>query len=67
VNFMANKLTAQVRNIADVCDRHPRCGDLSRKITVDVQGEILESEEYNQTHGSDRLNAFRLLGQPRVA
>src|SRR5207244_4358752 len=41
VNMMAGNLTAQVRNIADVATAVAR-GDLSRKITVDVKGEILE-------------------------
>src|SRR5262249_49773496 len=41
VNFMAGNLTAQVRNIAAVTTAVAN-GDLSRKITVDVQGEILE-------------------------
>src|SRR5206468_3682562 len=41
VNWMASNLTGQVRNIADVATAIAR-GDLSRKITVDVQGEILE-------------------------
>src|ERR1041384_5174817 len=41
VNSMAGNLTAQVRNIADVTTAVAR-GDLSRKITVDVKGEILE-------------------------
>jgi HAMP domain-containing protein len=41
VNFMASNLTAQVRNIAGVTTAVVR-GDLSRKITVDVKGEILE-------------------------
>ncbi|HEY6563824.1 MAG TPA: HAMP domain-containing protein, partial [Pirellulaceae bacterium] len=41
VNFMASNLTAQVRNIAEVATAIA-CGDLSRKITVDVRGEILE-------------------------
>src|SRR5690348_892625 len=40
VNFMAGNLTAQVRNIADVTTAVAR-GDLSKKITVDVKGEIL--------------------------
>src|SRR6188472_2520356 len=40
VNSMANNLTAQVRNIADVSTAIAH-GDLSRKITVDVSGEIL--------------------------
>src|SRR5205823_1885725 len=41
VNAMAGNLTAQVRNIAEVTTAVAR-GDLSRKITVDVKGEILE-------------------------
>src|SRR5438309_1701895 len=41
VNSMAGNLTAQVRNIADVTTAVAR-GDLSKKITVDVKGEILE-------------------------
>src|SRR6187397_1834085 len=40
VNQMAGNLTAQVRNIAEVTTAVAR-GDLSRKITVDVRGEIL--------------------------
>src|SRR5205085_645726 len=41
VNFMAGNLTSQVRNIADVTTAVAN-GDLSKKITVDVKGEILE-------------------------
>src|SRR6202451_335039 len=41
VNFMASNLTGQVRNIAEVATAVAK-GDLSRKITVDVRGEILE-------------------------
>src|SRR5437016_796998 len=41
VNFMAGNLTAQVRNIAEVTTA-VATGDLSKKITVDVKGEILE-------------------------
>src|SRR5512140_1256031 len=41
VNFMASNLTTQVRNIADVT-KAVAAGDLTRKITVDVKGEILE-------------------------
>src|SRR5205807_7001714 len=41
VNFMASNLTAQVRNVADVTTA-VATGDLSKKITVDVKGEILE-------------------------
>src|ERR1700739_197516 len=44
VNSMASNLTGQVRNIADVATAVAR-GDLSRKITVDVKGEILELKE----------------------
>ncbi|MBC7379827.1 MAG: HAMP domain-containing protein, partial [Burkholderiaceae bacterium] len=44
VNSMANNLTSQVRNIATVTTAVAR-GDLSRKITVDVKGEILELKE----------------------
>ncbi|HEY8759937.1 MAG TPA: HAMP domain-containing protein, partial [Candidatus Dormibacteraeota bacterium] len=44
VNSMANNLTTQVRNIADVTTAVAR-GDLSRKITVDVKGEILQLKE----------------------
>ncbi|MDB6169125.1 MAG: hybrid sensor histidine kinase/response regulator [Verrucomicrobia bacterium] len=56
VNSMANNLTTQVRNIADVTTAVAR-GDLSRKITVDVQGEILQLKETINTM-VDRLNAF---------
>src|SRR5207248_2099241 len=41
VNFMANNLTTQVRNIAEVTTAVAK-GDLSKKITVDVKGEVLE-------------------------
>src|SRR5947209_17028107 len=41
VNLLANNLTAQVRNIADVTTSVAK-GDLSRKITVDAKGEVLE-------------------------
>jgi osomolarity two-component system, sensor histidine kinase NIK1 len=41
VNLMASNLTNQVRDIATVC-KAVACGDLSRKVTVPVQGEILE-------------------------
>ena len=56
VNSMANNLTTQVRNIADVTTAVAR-GDLSRKITVDVKGEILELKETINTM-VDQLNAF---------
>jgi len=56
VNFMAGNLTAQVRNIAEVTTAVAR-GDLSRKITVDVKGEILQLKETINTM-VDQLNAF---------
>jgi HAMP domain-containing protein/signal transduction histidine kinase/DNA-binding response OmpR family regulator len=56
VNAMATNLTAQVRNIAQVTTAVAR-GDLSRKITVDVKGEILELKETINTM-VDQLNAF---------
>ncbi len=56
VNFMAGNLTAQVRNIAEVATAIAR-GDLSRKITVDVKGEILELKDTVNTM-VDQLNAF---------
>jgi HAMP domain-containing protein/signal transduction histidine kinase/DNA-binding response OmpR family regulator len=56
VNLMANNLTAQVRNIAEVATAIAR-GDLSRKITVDVKGEILELKNTINTM-VDQLNAF---------
>jgi HAMP domain-containing protein/signal transduction histidine kinase/DNA-binding response OmpR family regulator len=80
VNSMASNLTGQVRNIADVATAIAR-GDLSRKITVDVKGEILELKNTINTM-VDQLNAFagevsrvarevgtegKLGGQARVA
>jgi HAMP domain-containing protein/CheY-like chemotaxis protein/signal transduction histidine kinase len=56
VNFMANNLTVQVRNIADVTTAVAR-GDLSRKITVDVRGEILELKNTVNTM-VDQLSSF---------
>jgi signal transduction histidine kinase/HAMP domain-containing protein/CheY-like chemotaxis protein len=56
VNAMASNLTAQVRNIAAVTTA-VACGDLSRKITVDVKGEILELKNTINTM-VDQLNAF---------
>src|SRR5205085_1667759 len=44
VNYMAGNLTGQVRNIAEVATAVAR-GDLSKKITVDVSGEILELKD----------------------
>jgi HAMP domain-containing protein/CheY-like chemotaxis protein/signal transduction histidine kinase len=56
VNFMASNLTAQVRNIADVATAIAG-GDLSKKITVNVSGEILQLKETINTM-VDQLNAF---------
>ncbi|MCQ4190744.1 response regulator, partial [Methylocystis suflitae] len=56
VNFMAGNLTAQVRNIAEVATAIAD-GDLSKKITVDVRGEILLLKETLNTM-VDQLNAF---------
>jgi HAMP domain-containing protein/signal transduction histidine kinase/DNA-binding response OmpR family regulator len=56
VNSMASNLTAQVRNIAEVTTAVAR-GDLSRKITVDVRGEISELKNTINTM-VDQLNAF---------
>ena len=53
---MASNLTGQVRNIAEVTTAVAR-GDLSRKITVDVKGEILELKNTINTM-VDQLNAF---------
>jgi HAMP domain-containing protein/CheY-like chemotaxis protein len=56
VNSMASNLTAQVRNIAEVTTAVAR-GDLSRKITADAKGEILELKNTINTM-VDQLNAF---------
>jgi HAMP domain-containing protein len=56
VNAMAGNLTAQVRNIAEVTTAVAR-GDLSRKITVDVKGEILELKDTINTM-VDQLRSF---------
>jgi HAMP domain-containing protein/signal transduction histidine kinase/ActR/RegA family two-component response regulator len=56
VNSMAANLTGQVRNIAEVTTAIAK-GDLSKKITVDVQGEILELKSTINTL-VDQLNAF---------
>src|SRR3989449_4214285 len=53
---MASNLTSKVRNIADVTTAVAR-GDLSKKITVDVRGEILELKDTINTM-VDQLNAF---------
>ncbi len=56
VNFMAGNLTAQVRNIAAVT-KAVASGDLSKKITVDVRGEILELKDTINTM-VDQLRSF---------
>ena len=56
VNSMASNLTAQVRNIADVTTAVAK-GDLSKKITVDVRGEILELKDTINTM-VDQLRSF---------
>ena len=56
VNAMCGNLTDQVRNIAQVTTAVAR-GDLSRKITVDVRGEILELKDTINTM-VDQLNGF---------
>ena len=56
VNSMASNLTGQVRNIAEVSTAIAR-GDLSRKITVDVKGEILQLKETINTM-VDQLHSF---------
>ena len=64
VNSMASNLTGQVRNIAEVTTAVAK-GDLSKKITVDVKGEILELKNTINTM-VDQLNAFA-SGVTRVA
>ena len=56
VNLMAGNLTSQVRNIADVTKAVAN-GDLSKKITVDVKGEILELKNTVNTM-VDQLSSF---------
>src|SRR5205823_1111943 len=56
VNFMAGNLTSQVRNIADVTTAVAN-GDLTRKISVDAKGEILELKNTINTM-VDQLNSF---------
>jgi len=56
VNFMASNLTAQVRNISGVT-KAVATGDLSKKITVDVKGEILELKNTINTM-VDQLSSF---------
>ena len=63
VNLMAGNLTGQVRNIAEVTTAVAR-GDLSKKITVDVKGEILELKNTINSM-VDQLNSLRLGSDPR--
>src|SRR5208337_2751797 len=56
VNFMASNLTAQVRNIAEVSTAIAG-GDLSKKVTVNVSGEIRQLKDTMNTM-VDQLNAF---------
>ena len=65
VNSMASNLTGQVRNIAEVATAVAR-GDLSRKITVDVRGEILQLKDTINTM-VDQLNALRGRSDARGA
>ena len=65
VNLMAGNLTGQVRNIAEVTTA-VATGDLSKKITVDVKGEILELKNTINVM-VDQLNAFASRGDPRGA
>ena len=65
VNSMAGNLTVQVRNIADVT-KAVATGDLTKKITVDVKGEILELKDTINTM-VDQLSLLRLRSHPRGA
>ena len=65
VNMMAGNLTSQVRNIAQVTTAVAN-GDLSKKITVDVKGEILELKDTINTM-VDQLNSFAGGGDARGA
>ena len=65
VNSMASNLTAQVRNIAEVSTAIAN-GDLSKKIAVDVRGEVLELKETINTM-VDQLNAFAARSDARGA
>ncbi len=63
VNMMAANLTSQVRNIAEVTTA-VASGDLTRKITVDARGEILELKSTVNTM-VDQLSVVRRRGHPR--
>ena len=62
VNFMANNLTGQVRNIAQVATAVAN-GDLTKKIDVNARGEILELKTTHQHHGRPAVRV-RLGGHP---
>ena len=63
VNSMAGNLTGQVRNIAEVTTAVAN-GDLRKKVTVDVKGEISPAEEHDQRDGRP-AQQLRLGGDPR--
>ena len=65
VNSMAGNLTAQVRNIAEVTIAVAN-GDLSKKITVDVRGEILQLKDTINTM-VEQLHSLRRRGDARRA
>ena len=65
VNSMASNLTNQVRNIAEVA-RAVATGDLSRKITVDARGEVLDLKNDAQRHGGS-AQRLRRRGDARGA
>src|SRR5688572_33450371 len=58
VNSMAGNLTGQVRNIAEVTKAVAK-GDLSKKITVDVKGEILELKNTMNRRVTSRVSFWR--------
>ncbi|CAM5713319.1 histidine kinase OS=Streptomyces tendae OX=1932 GN=GUR47_34450 PE=4 SV=1 [Streptomyces tendae] len=58
VNVMASNLTNQVRNVAQVATAVAK-GDLSKKITVDAHGEILELVDHRQHHGRPAVGLRR--------
>src|SRR5919202_961966 len=66
VNQMAGNLTAQVRNIADVTIAVAN-GDLSKKITVDVRGEILQLKEAINTMASNLTGQVRNIAEVTTA
>ncbi len=66
VNFMASNLTSQVRNIAEVTTAVAN-GDLSKKITVEVRGEILQLKDTINTMVDQPGTSFALRGHARGA